>query len=385
MRLRSLLPNLALAAASVLVVALVVEGAARVYTDRLQGAPGTVRDPLLQFDPSLGWAKPPGSQATIQRNEYKTDLRINSHGLRGPERDYAKPAGVRRVLLLGDSFVEGYTVAESDTVAAVLERQLGPGWEVLNGGTHGWSTDQEYLFWQQEGVRYRPDDVVLFLYYNDLPGNVSGDGKPYFDLKDGALVLRNAPVPRPPQGQARGDRARPLRILPWHGSMALRLLSNRTSTGNPGLHQALSRLGLVEPYADEGLPADLIPFSAVHRTEVDGMWMRTKAILAALKHDVETAGGRLLIVYVPARFEVNERAWALTRHRYGLGPRWKPERVIEGLRAACDDLGLPLLDPRPEMRALEEAGRPAYFPQDGHWTAAGHEAAARAVAGRLSR
>src|SRR5262245_61702990 len=119
-RLRSRLSELALAAASILLVAALVEAGARVWARRLQGAPGTVREPLLQFDPKLGWSKPPGAQATIQRNEYKQDLRINSHGLRGPERDYGKPPGVRRVLLLGDSFVEGYTVAEDDTVAAVL-------------------------------------------------------------------------------------------------------------------------------------------------------------------------------------------------------------------------------------------------------------------------
>jgi hypothetical protein len=394
-RLRALLPKLALAAISLATVSVALEGVARAWVRHLQGAPGTVRDPLLRFDPRLGWSKPPRAEAVLQRAEYRQVLRINAQGLRGPERPYAKAPGLRRVLLLGDSFAEGYTVAEPDTVAAVLERLLcdpprGDGvpeqgsWEVLNGGTHGWSTDQEYLFWRDEGARYRPDDVVLLFYYNDLPGNLSADGKPYFDLEDGGLRLRNSPVARPPEGQARGDRARPFRLLPWRGSMALRLLSNRTSAGNPELHDALARVGLVEPDESGPPPLDLTPFSAVHRTETDRMWGVTRAILASLQKDVVAAGGRLLVFYVPARFEVNQRAWQLTRRRFGLGPRWKPERVAERLHATCGELGIPLLDPRAELSALEESGRSAYFPQDGHWTEAGHRAAALLLAGRLA-
>jgi hypothetical protein len=385
MRLPALFPRLALSVASLGLVAGALEVGSRLWSRRLQGGPGTVREPLLRFDPRLGWSKPPGTEAVLQRAEYRQVLRINSQGLRGPERPYQKPGGRRRVLLLGDSFAEGYTVAESDTVSSVLERLLGERSEVINGGTHCWSTDQEYLFWADEGVRYQPDEVVLLFYYNDLPGNVSAEGKPYFELEGDELRLRNSPVPRPPEGQARGDRSRPFRILPWRGSMALRLLSNRTGSGNPELHDALALLGLVEPYEEGPPPLDLAPFSAVHRTEADDMWRRTQALLARLRRDVEAAGARLLVFYVPARFEVNDRAWELTRRRYGLGPRWKRERVAEHLQATCNELGLPLVDPRAALRAVEDSGRRlAYFPQDGHWTEAGHQAAATALAAALS-
>jgi hypothetical protein len=375
-RLRALLKNLALSAAAVAATAGLLEGTARIHASRLEGSPGTSKDPLLHFDPHLGWAKPRGARGVIERPEYKVELAINRHGLRGPERGHAKPAGVKRILLLGDSFVEGYTVDEEATVRASLERMLeseGPV-EVINGGTHGYSTDQQLLFFRAEGRRYAPDEVVLLFYYNDLHGNVSRDGKPWFDVADGALVLRNSPL-APPR---RDDRAR-LRtytLRPFRGSMALRLISNRTVAGNPELHRMLARLGLAEPEEEADDPPQLWPFGPAHLREVGDMWTRTALILRTLDAEVRAAGARLTVFYVPARFEVDDGAWELTRRRNGWGPRWKRERVAERLHAVCGDLALRCLDPRAEFRKVEESGEDAYFPQDGHWAPAGHRVAA---------
>ena len=64
----------------------------------------------------------PGRQAVMQCPQYRTRIQINSNGLRGPERGYGKPAGLRRVLLLGDSLVEGYTVTEPRLVCDLVAR-----------------------------------------------------------------------------------------------------------------------------------------------------------------------------------------------------------------------------------------------------------------------
>lgn len=96
-----------------------MECAARVLVHRWGSQPGAIRDPLLRYHPTLGWDKPPGAEGWIRRPEYNVHLQINARGLRGPDRDYAKPRGVHRTLLLGDSFTEGYTVAEEETVRAL--------------------------------------------------------------------------------------------------------------------------------------------------------------------------------------------------------------------------------------------------------------------------
>ena len=76
------------------------------------------------------------------------------------------------MLLLGDSITEGYSVEEPYTLRSVLEALLNSRregrFEVINGGTAGYSTDQEYLFYRDEGVSYAPRVVVLLFYYNDV-------------------------------------------------------------------------------------------------------------------------------------------------------------------------------------------------------------------------
>jgi lysophospholipase L1-like esterase len=372
-----------------------LEGAARLSAAlEPAGASGT---PIARFHPTLGWDKPPGGEQFIRRPEYAVWIRLNTHGLRGPDREYGKPPGTRRVLILGDSFAQGYYVAEEDSARAVLERQLDSGncgrHEVLNGGTPGYSTDQEYLFYGSEGRRYQPDLVVLFFFFNDLYYNTraigtGGKGKPYFDLDGERLLLQNSPVPPPPEAPAETPDGTPRRrVAPWKGSVALRLLSDRTARTNPPLHRALARLGLVEPISIDP-PEEFWPFCAGSRLEeraVEDMWRRTRAILRTLRAEVESDGARLAILYVPVRFEVNESAWRFTKERYRPTRAWERDRVIARLRSVAGELGIPLLDLRAPLQREDAAGRAPYFPRDGHWNEVGNAVAARELAAFASQ
>jgi hypothetical protein len=114
---------------------------------------------------------------------------------------YEKPAGVRRVLVLGDSFTFGQDVSDDETYCHQLERLL-PGAEVLNLGVHGYGHDQMLLYLQEEGAKYRPDVVLLGFLYDDMERNLVGFrdyAKPRFEQRDGRLELRNVPVPPPEQ------------------------------------------------------------------------------------------------------------------------------------------------------------------------------------------
>lgn len=388
-RARSLIANAGLAAASLIVGALVIEGGARLWVaaSLAQARRQAAALPLSRFHDVLGWDKTPGAAQTVRRPEFDISLQFNSKGLRGPERDYAKPAGTRRVMILGDSFAEGYYVNENETVRAVLEDLLdreGCGrWEVINGGTIAYSTDQEYLFYKTEGHRYGAEAVLLLFYYNDLYYNASavgpgGEPKPYFEVDGGVLVPRNSPVPPPTRGLLNRQEPGVPAPKPWHGSIALRLLSNRTVDASPRLHGLLARLGLVEPVSREA-PKEYWPFSRDHAREVNDMWERTHRILAALKTEVESHGGRFAVLYVPVRFEVNDGVWDLSRQRYRMGRRWDRDVVFERLRAVCEEIGAPLIDPRAELRRQEVTGAPAYYTRDVHWTASGNAVAAHAL------
>jgi hypothetical protein len=389
-RLRSLLVNLGVALVSVAVCALLVEGAARLYAGRLarpDPAAAAAARPISRFHPTLGWDKPPGGEARIRRAEFDILIQINARGLRGPDYDYAKPPGRKRVLILGDSFAEGYYVNEPETARAVLEARLNagpcPGWEVVNGGTIAYSTDQEYLFFREEGHKYEPDLVVLLFYHNDLLYNASprgpgGEVKPFFAVDDGVLVERHDELAPDPEGVPNRQNPGRAPLQPWRGSIALRLLSNRTVDASPSLHRVLASIGLVQPISSDP-PREFWPYGPGNGREVQNMWTITAALLAAIKQDVESRGARFAVQYVPARFEVNPTVWQTTRERYKLGRRWDPYVVHDRLKKELDAIGVPLLDPRAELTAVDSTGTPAYYTRDVHWNAVGNRIAAEGL------
>jgi len=128
---------------------------------------------------------------------------INSHGFRSPEYPVKKPEGRKRILVLGDSFAWGFNVANEDMFSRVMEKKLRAAnieVDIMNAAVSGWGTDQEYLFLLHEGLRYKPDIVVLALFAGNDPLNNANSRqysleKPYFVIRNGDLKMRNIPVP----------------------------------------------------------------------------------------------------------------------------------------------------------------------------------------------
>jgi len=99
-----------------------------------------------------------------------TGDKVNSDGLRDREYSVAKPAGIRRILVLGDDVVQGYGVAAEDSLPKRLEATYqanGHSVEVLNFGVSGYDTQQEIEFFKTKGIKYRPDIVVVTYVLND--------------------------------------------------------------------------------------------------------------------------------------------------------------------------------------------------------------------------
>ncbi len=95
----------------------------------------------------------------------------NSRGYRDEERALAKPAGVRRVVSLGDSFAWGVGVKFEDAYPHRIERDLTlrrhETWEVVNLALRGMNTVDEAAKLTGEGVAYGPDVVLLGYVLND--------------------------------------------------------------------------------------------------------------------------------------------------------------------------------------------------------------------------
>ena len=61
------------------------------------------------------------------------------------------------------------------------------------------------------------------------------------------------------------------------------------------------------------------------------------------------------------------------------GTEWSPTRPNDVLAVNASMLGAPILDLLPTLLRAAERSALLYFPNDEHWTSAGHAAAALAV------
>jgi lysophospholipase L1-like esterase len=121
-------------------------------------------------NPNLRFVHKPNSHAFLMGH----DVDISSQGLRDREYTLAKPPGVYRILMLGDSTTFGWGDAVEDTSSKILERELNslnlPGYqkfEVINSGVGNYDTVQEVTYYETYGRYFNPDLVILNFFIND--------------------------------------------------------------------------------------------------------------------------------------------------------------------------------------------------------------------------
>jgi hypothetical protein len=94
-------------------------------------------------------------------------VQINSRGLRSEEVALPKPAGVYRVLNIGDSVPFGWRVRQEESYGKQLEQMLPAAGlvagkvEVVNAAVPGWSLEAARNFLLQEGFDYQPDAIIV--------------------------------------------------------------------------------------------------------------------------------------------------------------------------------------------------------------------------------
>lgn len=123
---------------------------------------------------------------------WDADIAINSAGFRDRQYPIAKPFGVHRVIVLGDSIAFGNKLPVKDVFPERLESlfadQEQPV-EVLNLALGGYDTLQEVSTLEHVGLKFDPDVVILAYCINDI-------GVYSFNLKHikKALLLRSSPL-----------------------------------------------------------------------------------------------------------------------------------------------------------------------------------------------
>jgi lysophospholipase L1-like esterase len=348
--------------------------------------------------PTRGWALRPDGVGHQRNLDFDVTVEINDRGLRDVPHAYAKPPGVQRIVVLGDSFMEAYQVPLEESLPRRLEADLGErvgAVEVINLGVGGYGTAQELRQLEEEGLRYQPDLVVLAFYTgNDIQNNsreLEVDtfgaedpkvwGRPYAHADDLRSPLTWT-EPDYARMMAAAEREQSKRAAPLRRAWKLiepTLLANRLQQL---FAQVAARLGAppADPKAHFGWPF----LEHFESPTWDEAWGITRRLILELRDVSRAAGADLVLLIVPAKLQVEESFRDLARAQYP-GVVFDETRINRALATFTKEHGILLVDPTPELVASDEAGATTYFQlEDHHWNALGHEIAARRLADAIT-
>ncbi len=149
----------------------------------------------LQADDELGWICQQKEQLDFPSPPKKNVVyQINEQGFRMPfNLKDTFPNDKKKILLLGDSFMFGIYLQESETVTSRLQKAKGEDYVFYTIAVPAWGLDQMYLAYKKYIDRIQPDQVVLAFIDDDLMRSMEilfhGCGrKPSLKIENNQLV-----------------------------------------------------------------------------------------------------------------------------------------------------------------------------------------------------
>ena len=360
-RLRTFGMHSGLVLAAVLVALIVVEIGLRIAAPQQLIVPNAG---VWQPDSLLGWRHRAGADLSINTGNRPARFRSDARGFRvGAE---TSPRDARyRVLLVGDSFVEGLMVDYEETFAGLLEQDLraaGLDVEILNSGVSGWNPFQYARFAEALPEALRLDLALVFLYTaNDfiLP-------------EDTLFAIANVGARhrlRRPRAFSQEELQQAV-LYPINDFFETRshlfvLLKNRSG-------RLLGRLGLMPYYFPTGF----------HRREASSpRWRFTARLCRRIESLFAARGVPVIFFLVPASFQVDEaefygyvEAFSIPHDSVVLE---QPNRQLA--RQLPEAAGHTLIDLLAPLRARAAAGETLYGEVDRHLNEAGHRAVAEQI------
>lgn len=318
---------------------------------------------------------------------------LNLYGFRGPDFRIAPTPGRRRILVIGDSVVEGEGVADSQTITAEWSRILareGTSAEVINLGVIAASMPHLWVLLRDAVALLHPDDVVLALYCNDLPAP-GIDASLNEPLKRFPTVVVSPWEPRLVDLIDRAIYEKPIQRRWLHS--AIRFFSpvpdgtNPWSDGHPrppSLRESLyedMRAGRINPWLHH--QAEDMPGLLSHDFDEGGS---PEVILHRMADHCRDFGARLMVVYTPFCGVVHPR-YARPLIEMGMDPNLAAALAVDPKYRAQNrivaevrnNLKLPLADATADLEAAEAAGTPQYWFYDTHPNALGYAVIARRI------
>jgi hypothetical protein len=357
--------------------------------------------------PVFGWALKPGAEFINQTSEASIRVRYNSKGWRDIEHNIHNPSGKIRILLLGDSFMEAYSVNLEDTFFRQLKKLAEAediDIEIINLGVGGYGTLQEYLVFHEVGKLYKPDIVLLAFYLaNDIRNNsfdleslINSDSikvksRPFLDSSDeknwkitpidydGAFSRYRKAIEKRSYFLQRLQRKSALvsALLKLYDRVKVFFVNNDPDSvppHNKNISESNKYLALYgENYCDEP-------------PEYTNAWETTKRILSRLNDEITEMDSSLFVFSVPAMHNVDAEAMEFVKKYAPDSTKLCLEETpsYERLKSILEELHIKYLDLLPAFRNVTWNNKMNLFRDcDRHWNEAGHRLAAKLVLSAL--
>jgi hypothetical protein len=324
----------------------------------------------------------------------------NSKGFRNTrEFDYVPSHGVSRILLTGDSYVDGMRTDQQRTIGALLETELNAHCksdrrvEVMIAGNN--NPANAWYYYQEHGWMFHPDLVVLGLTIgNDFTTNNYRHGFLPVAGEDGRVVLIKA------------DSA-------IHQESVVQVLLPKSAYRPPSrwrgfeMEELQVRQWLAEHFRAFGyaIPPALIPWDNFRRhvyatewfvslglfyrpgiPEIQEAYKDMDETLTGMGQAVRTNDTAFLVLLFPVRIQVAEKDWDLLARFYALDrgqfDLQKPNRRV---LAVCEQHSIECLDCTPALQEWYGThGEPAYRARgDMHFNERGQQVVAEYLAAYL--
>ena len=150
-----------------------------------------------EFDENLGWDTKKNFKIFRSSNSFahftyydKNGFLVSKDKFQSTTKDETK----KNIILIGDSFVEGYYVRSTDSFSVLLDNNHEQIF-FINGGVSGYSPEQYVLKFEIIYKNFRENNLytlIFFLPYNDIEyfekKNYEGFSKPYYDSITDSLI-----------------------------------------------------------------------------------------------------------------------------------------------------------------------------------------------------
>lgn len=299
-------------------------------------------------------------------------------------RDYdhytrAKPAGVYRIIALGDSFTQGTTKLE-DTWPKALERMFEgsvPKVEVLNAGVNGYGQDNEYYYLKKYGLGFQPDMALVGEFNgNDIFDNCEHNSR---TVVDGALIEKTKLAQYTPEEISREKR----RLLFLNKFHLYRLVKYRNYGGiakhfqknSAKVRKELSQM-TDDCMLSETMGLYRAPENWGPNSEIPMYWDKTVGYIEKMRAVSESSGVTLAVALLPGVSQFKSAETAATHATVeGFDARY-PQKLFMDEAAKR---GWRMLDVFPFMDSKWDRKQSIHYCGDVHYNELGNRLAAEAI------